>query len=390
MMHPANPVAAATHPNPYRYYAALARERSLRRDDALGFWVASSAEAVTAVLASPLCWVRPPNEPVPKALLGSTAGDVFRHLVRMDDGVGHCLLKRALSGTLALLDQRHVGDISRRWAAALSAPLAAVPKPGELTRFMFDLPVYVVGILLGIPEAALPRLALLTGSFVGCLASTGSPEQIESGKVAAAELLDLFRSHLADHRFVAGDNLLAAFAREVKRTGREDLSVVAANAIGLLSQAYEATAGLIGNTLLVLARDAGLRRAVHDDKGALEGIVNEVSRCDPSIQNTRRWAAEAGIVANQSVEAGDGILIVLAAANRDPSVNPDPDRFDPSRQDRRCFTFGAGVHACPGERLAAAVAVAGVGRMIVPGQDLGFLAGPVSYRASANARIPFL
>ena len=129
MGHPANPVAAATHPDPYPYYAALARERPLYRDDALGLWVVSSAEAVTAVLASPLCRVRPPSEPVPKALLGSAAGDVFCSLVRMIDGVGHCPLKRMVSGSLASLDQQQARDVSHRCANALAAPLAAGLKP---------------------------------------------------------------------------------------------------------------------------------------------------------------------------------------------------------------------------------------------------------------------
>ena len=158
----------------------------------------------------------------------------------------------------------------------------------------------------------------------------------------------------------------------------------------MLSQTYEATAGLIGNTVLALARDAGLEQAVHNAPEALDGIVSEVSRCDPSIQNTRRWVAEAGIVAGQRMEAGDGILVVLAAANRDPSANLDPDRFDPSRQGRRCFTFGDGRHACPGERLANIAAVAGSGQVVASDLDLASVGGPVSYRGSANARIPLL
>src|SRR5712671_6524009 len=70
----------------------------------LGLWVASSAEAVTAVLTSDLCRVRAPAEPVPRALLGSPAADIFRQLVRMNDGPGPHSFKPTVSRTLEAVD----------------------------------------------------------------------------------------------------------------------------------------------------------------------------------------------------------------------------------------------------------------------------------------------
>src|SRR4030095_7484258 len=93
---PRDPVAAVTHPDPYPYYAELVAARPLYRDDLQGDWVASSAAAVTAVLTSERCRVRPPAEPVPKALVGSPAGEIFRRLVRMTDGAGHDAAKYAV------------------------------------------------------------------------------------------------------------------------------------------------------------------------------------------------------------------------------------------------------------------------------------------------------
>ena len=83
-------------------------------------------------------------------------------------------------------------------------------------------------------------------------------------------------------------------------------------------------------------------------------------------------------------------LVVLAAANRDPAVNPHPERFDVGRRDRRIFTFGAGVHACPGDALAALIAQAGVEALMIFRRDLASLIKPVSYRPSANVRIALL
>src|SRR5436190_15342527 len=76
--YPLNPIAAVTHPDPYPYYADLVARMPLYYDAELRLWIASSADAVTAVLTSDLCLVRPPTEPIPKALLGSASAEIFR------------------------------------------------------------------------------------------------------------------------------------------------------------------------------------------------------------------------------------------------------------------------------------------------------------------------
>ena len=75
---PRDPVSAVTHPDPYPYYAELVATRPFYKDELQGYWVASSAEAVTAALMSDRLRVRPPGEPVPPALRGSPAGEIFR------------------------------------------------------------------------------------------------------------------------------------------------------------------------------------------------------------------------------------------------------------------------------------------------------------------------
>jgi cytochrome P450 len=90
------------------------------------------------------------------------------------------------------------------------------------------------------------------------------------------------------------------------------------------------------------------------------------------------------------MKAGDVILVVLAAANRDPLANPDPDRFDIFRKNRKTFSLGVGAHACPGESLAVTIAKAGVEWLITSGAADQLFAGAVRYRKSANTRIPLL
>jgi cytochrome P450 len=116
--------------------------------------------------------------------------------------------------------------------------------------------------------------------------------------------------------------------------------------------------------------------------------LEEVLRHDPPVQNTRRFVARDGELAGRAVAVGDTVLVVLAAANRDPALVAEPDRFDLDRADRRQLTLGAGTHACPGGALALAIAEAAVARLLANGLDLEPLATPVGYRPSANTRIP--
>jgi cytochrome P450 len=80
--------------------------------------------------------------------------------------------------------------------------------------------------------------------------------------------------------------------------------------------------------------------------------------------------------------------VVLAAANHDSAANPHPERFDVARVDRRTFTFGDAIHACPGEQLAITIAEAGVARILARGVPLGGLREATRYRPSGATRVP--
>src|SRR6185295_14598442 len=139
---PATPLAAVTHADPYPYYAALVAERPLYRDDALGLWIASSAATVRAVMTSEHCRVRPAAEPVPKALVGSPAGEI--------------------SGHLASLDPAKITDQAATCARWLAEEIGTLGSGQSLADFAFRLPTYVVATMLGFPTERLPALAQWT------------------------------------------------------------------------------------------------------------------------------------------------------------------------------------------------------------------------------------
>ncbi|MEW6737836.1 MAG: cytochrome P450 [Acidobacteriota bacterium] len=381
-----NSIAAVTHADPYRYYADLVASKPIYYDEILKLWIASSAYAVKAVLSSDLCRVRPLAEPVPQALLGSPAASIFQHLIRMNDGQSHCHFKPAVLATLTSIDSTEVVEQSDKWAQSLLNEMGLKSGSRRLSDFAFQLSVYVIASLLGVPQDQLDQVALWVYDFVLCLAPTSSPEQIEQGKVAASHLLELFHSLLIVQR--PNDGLLATLAWQAQRAGYEVIDGIIANGIGFLSQAYEATAGLIGNTLVTLAFHNDIYEQLIADLSLLHQVILEVLRYDPPVQNTRRFLARSGIVAGQEMQQGDTVLVVLAAANRDPLVNPNPEQFDIFRRDRQTLTFGIGAHTCPGEVLATTIAEAGVKHLIISGIDLKQLTKSLVYRPSVNTRIP--
>ena len=379
VLFPESLLTAAAHPDPYPYYAALLAYRPFYREHRLGLWVALGAKEVAEVLSSECLRVRPPAEPVPAAIAGAPAGAIFKDLVRMNDGPRHTQAKAAVSGCLGAIDAAQASAIAHREAAAL----ARSPDPSgrqRLDLFNFTLPVRVVAQMIGLPEHIAARCAPLIGDFVRCLSPLSGPDEIAQSNQAAESLLRLLRDEWREN------NDLARHADRLRDLGEHE--AVLANLIGFMSQTYEATAGLIGNTLLALARHPHLRRRIADDDALLQRVIEEVARHDPSVHNTRRFVAEDCEIAGGALKRGDQILVVLAAANRDPAHCDRPHVFDPDRADRRSFTFGTGRHACAGQAIATAIAAAGIQALLAHGLDIAALAGPVEYRKSVNSRIP--
>jgi cytochrome P450 len=367
---PADVLAAVTHADPYPYYDGLSARSGLRHDARLGLWIAASAASVREVLSHPDCLVRPLAEPVPAAILGGAAGQVFGALVRMNEGVRHEQPKLALQRALAGLPLAQAGERTAQLAQELW-------RGGDtLAEWMLALPVSVVASLMGFADAQLPQVAAWMADFVACLSPLSSALQIDQAHVAAQALLERLTELVRQAQEGAQpESLIARVAAEAESVGWNDSAALLANLAGLLSQTYEATAGLIGNSIVALVRQPEEERSEPEDADTL---VHTVQRCDSPIQNTRRFVARDCEVEGVVLKAGDVVLLVLAAAARDPDADCHP------------FGFGYGRHACPGEALATTIATSAL-QMLMAGP----LGSPESlqalrwtYRRSLNARIP--
>jgi len=369
---PPDALAAVTHADPYPFYDKLAAKPGLHFDAGLGLWVAASAKTVKAVMRHPDCRVRPLSEPVPAAIAGGAAGRIFSALVRMNEDERHETPRLALQRALAYISpfqaRRSADEIARRlW------------RDGDLSAWMLATPVSTVASMMGFPDEQLPQVVGWMEDFVACLSPLSSAQQIAQAHAAAQELLQQFAQMVQEATEAASgvpaESLLANVIAEAQAVGWNDSAALLANLAGLLSQTYEATAGLIGNSLVALVRQPEDERSEPEDAATL---VHTVIRCDPPVQNTRRFVTHTCEVGGALLREGETILLLLAAASRDPAAECHE------------YGFGYGAHSCPGQIMASAIAT-GAMEMLMSGpmrsaeilQSLRW-----TYRQSLNVRIP--
>ncbi len=330
------PLEAATHADPYDYYARLRCADEWVFDTDLGMWIASRAKVVEAVLAHPDCRVRPLHEPVPCVIAQRAAGQVFARLMRMNEGLAHACPRALVEPALgAVQPQLIVGLVSQ-----------LVDRVESLDEWMFTIPVAVMASLLGVPGEQLKVVAGLTRDFVACLSPLSNDAQLQRADVGATQLGQMFSDVLEQTAPLAS----------LYRGDWGHANVLNANLIGLLSQTCEASAGLIGNALVMLARRPDLLEQIQRVPTLVTAWVEEVARYDSPVQNTRRFVARRCLIGNTVLEERDTVLVLLASANRDPVANPDPDSLVLDRAHRRIFSFGSGKHQCPGQTLALTLA----------------------------------
>ena len=390
---PADIRAATVHPDPYPFYARLVVERPIYREGPAGPWVVTTAANVRAVLTHEFCATRPLAAVVPDIMADTPTAAIYTRMVRINHGKAHCPIKTNVVAALDAVQIDGFAEDSRRLAGDLAARLEPENDWARLTQFIYTLPVEVLTPLVGVPRDRAADVGRWVGAFGGASAAavTGVPaptsELMAQGAEASGQLLAFF--HELANGVKAGDrHLLAQMLRDSEAAGSPDRETTIANAIGVLAQGLAVTSALIGASLLALARHDGVREAVAKDRRLVAELVREVARCDTITQSLPRFVTEDTEVAGQSMRAGDMIIVSLAAANRDPALNPEPNRFELRRENRRYLEFGAGPHACAGVQIACLLAEMTIELLLERKIALAGITEHVSYRPSAHVRMP--
>jgi cytochrome P450 len=305
-------------------------------------------------------WKGAPNE-------HEHAGIIRNYLARLSDGPQHTSARQA---AMTLMHQWKSVDTS-----SLVHYLMGEPKRPTTLEWVNDI------------AKKLPALALLKGfdfspavintiiaalpDLVYIMSPTKTEEQNDRMNDSVQQVLPLVNAFV-----------MQRFGLRAER----DIDLYAANLIGLLIQSYDAGRGMISNALLQL-----LKHNLHGNTGQdyFRQLVKETLRFDPPVHNTRRVLAHDLCVDGHALDAGENMLLVIAAANRDSRVFHHPDRFVLQRKDPEPYlSYGTGAHQCVAGHFSIHLTASLLHYFHHKFHRLHLLENEVCYEPKVNVRLP--
>lgn len=372
--------------DPYPLYHRLRTEDPVHWEAELGFWVLTRyADAVVVlrdvgVFSSAIQHARDPGRP------GLSTAGWFVFL----DPPQHTRL-RALVHTA--FTSPVVERLRPRLAAIVDDLLDAAAAAGRIdliADFAFPLPATVIAELLGVPVEdreqfkRWSRDLAASGGLVR-MASDGA-ERVARAGASAAALHDYFRDIVRDRRRAPRDDLVSRLTNAQAADARLTEDELIDSCVLLLFAGHETTMNLIGNGMLALLRHPDELQRMRCDPTLGASAVEEVLRYDSPVQARVRLARQAAEIGGRHIAAGERVLVLLGAANRDPDRFSDPDRLDITRADNRHLAFGHGIHFCTGAPLARLEATIAMGALVDRFPRLALAADTFEWRKTLTLR----
>ena len=389
--------------DPYPAYARLRARDPLPFVEATGDWWALRHADCVRVLSEE-CFVKGPRtEPeLPPA---------FAHLPRLgasmlaSDPPDHTRLRalvnraftprvvehlrpriQAIAGTL--LDAITARGRGRPGSARSGSTCAAASDAGSdagggsalelMEDFAFPLPAIVIAEMLGVPPADRERFQGWSRRVVQLLDGTQPEEVRRDGWRAHLELLDYFDRLIRERRHGGPGNLIAELVAAEEDGDRLSADEVLRMCSLLLTAGHETTTHLIGVGTLTLLQHPAQWRLLREHPELAPSAVEELLRFSPPVQIDGRVAAVDVELGGRRIAAGQWVLTIIGAANRDPEVFAHPERLDLTRTRNPHLAFGRGIHFCLGAplaRLEAQIAFTELSRRL-PALRLDAAAGP--------------
>ncbi len=352
-----NPFLPSFMRDPYPAYAALRRQRRLHRSEALQSWIVTTYDECVGVL-------RDPNTFRSNSETGTTRLANALNRQRLASPLGHvptilnsdppthtrlrALVNRAFTPRAVERLRPHIEEVT--------AGLLDEVRPGQpfdlVATLAQPLPVIVIAEMLGIPPED-RGLFRRWSDAIALVTNVLSPEPvIAAARGATSELIAYLAPIVESRRREPRDDLLSSLVQVEEEGQRLTAEELLAFAILLLVAGNETTTNLIGNGTLALIRNPEQREVLAADLESVPAAVEEFLRYDSPVQGLVRFASTDAVVGGQPIAAGDTLLIMLGAANRDERHFPDAERLDVRREGERHIAFGLGPHFCIGAPLA--------------------------------------
>jgi len=306
------------------------------------------------------------------------------------DPPDHTRLRRLVSKAFA---PKVVNGLKPDIAALVAELLDAIAEKSRcniVDDFAYPLPVAVICRLLGIPPGDEPEFgrasAVLAQALDPFATITGVPPEVASQRMQAVGWLrEYFHAMIERRRSQPGDDLVSGLIGVEESGDQLTEEEIVSTCNLLLIAGHETTVNLIGNAVLALLHNPVQWDALGADASLAPAIVEETLRYDPPVQVVGRVAAADITVGGVDVPTGDIMMLLLAAAHRDPAEFDSPDAFDPDRKRLRHLGFGRGAHYCLGAplaRLEAGVALSALAARFPEAR----LDGELQYKANVTLR----
>jgi cytochrome P450 len=278
-------------------------------------------------------------------------------------------------------------------AATVDGLLDAMADAGSadlISDLAYPLPVAVICRLLGVPvedESQFSSAAALVAQALDPIMSiTGAPDPEADARLEAGAWLREYLGELVEQRRAdPQEDLISALIAAEEGGDQLTADEIVATCNLLLIAGHETTVNLIANAAQEMLRTPAHWSALAADPELAGAIVEETLRFDPPVQLVMRIAGADMRIGDVDIPSGDTMLLLLAAAQRDPAMYDAPEEFRPGRDAARHLSFGLGPHFCLGAPLARMEARVALSKLTARFPQARLAADPV-YKPNVTLR----
>ncbi|OBF96121.1 cytochrome [Mycobacterium sp. 852002-51152_SCH6134967] len=246
-------------------------------------------------------------------------------------------------------------DRVQETADSLLDELAQAGTVDIVDRYCAQLPVAVIGDILGVPDADRSRVLEFGERGAASLDIGLTWPQYRTVYRSVVGFNDWLSGHLEGLRRNPGDDLMSQLIAASDEGAQLNQQELMATAGLVLAAGFETTVNLLSNGIRMLLDHPQHLETLAQRPELWATAVEEILRLDPPVQLTARRSTKHTEIAGHRIPRGRAVLIYIAGANRDPKVFDDPDRFDLERENAgRHLSFSGGRHFCLGSALARA------------------------------------
>lgn len=344
----------AVHADPYPFYQRLRETDPVHWDAFMHSWVVTRYDDVLTVLQH-YSADRTPDVARMEALgmpnLAPVADVMARQMLFLDAPT-HTRLRKLCSSAFTPRRVEVMEDEIDRIANRLIDEVVGAGRMDVIADFAEPFPAIVTASLLGVPLEDHRRLKAWSADFAEMLGNfQHNPDRVDRALASVEAMTIYFRAALHAPGGMR-DGLLRSLAEAEVDGARLSEEEVIANVIVTMVGGQETTTNLIGNGLLTLLRQPARLSELRDNPDQMRTAIEELLRYESPSQHSARIAPDDMMLGGRHIKKGQAVMAIMAAANRDPSRFPDPDRLDLARADNRHLAFGWAAHFCFGAPLA--------------------------------------